>query len=187
MTYSNAVIKRLADLCKERDITTNKLATLSGITQSTVDNLMNGKAKNPKFKTLHKLAVGLDMTVSELLDFPEINETAFEDEQNYVKSIVTRKCLRHLNSPNSSFMRGELGLVFCVILFHNNLMNVIQKILKYYYEMIKYDVKPRPVVMENIEKVINCGDPSYGGAMYGCTHCENLKFVPLRCHSKIRG
>lgn len=80
MTYSDAIIKRLRQLCVERDITVNKLATLSGITQSTVENLMAGKTKNPKLKTLHKLAVGLDMTVSELLDFPEMNETAFEDE-----------------------------------------------------------------------------------------------------------
>lgn len=64
-------------------------------------------------------------------------------------------------------------------------MNVIQKILKDYYEIIDYDLKPRPVVMENIEKVINCGDPSYGGAMYGCSHCGTLKFVPFRCHSKF--
>ena len=34
MTYSDAIIKRLTDLCVERGITTNKLATLSGITQS---------------------------------------------------------------------------------------------------------------------------------------------------------
>ena len=80
MTYSEAVIKRLTELCEEKDITVNKLATLSGITQSTVDNLMGGKTKNPKLKTLHKLAIGLDMTVSELLDFPEMNETIFEDE-----------------------------------------------------------------------------------------------------------
>lgn len=80
MTYSEAIIKRLNELCVERNITINKLATLSGITQSTVDNLMRGKTKNPKLKTLHKLAIGLDMTVSELLDFPEMNETAFEDE-----------------------------------------------------------------------------------------------------------
>ena len=80
MTYSDAVIKRLTALCAERDITVNKLATLSGITQSTVDNLIKGKTKNPKLKTLHKSAVGLDMTVSELLDFPEMNEIAFEDE-----------------------------------------------------------------------------------------------------------
>ena len=47
MTYSDAIIKRLTDLCAERKITINKLATLSGITQSTVDNLMKGKTKNP--------------------------------------------------------------------------------------------------------------------------------------------
>ena len=80
MTYSDAVIKRLTALCAERDITVNKLATLSGITQSTVDNLMKDKTRNPKLKTLHKLAIGLDMTVSELLDFPEMNEIALEDE-----------------------------------------------------------------------------------------------------------
>ena len=80
MTYSSAIIKRLTELCNERGITTNKLATLSGITQSTVENLMKGKTKNPILRTLHKLAIGLDMTVSELLDFPEMNENAFDDE-----------------------------------------------------------------------------------------------------------
>ena len=80
MTYSDAIIKRLQDLCKQKEITVNKLATLSGITQSTVENIMSGKTVNPKLKTLHKLAIGLNMTVSELLDFPEMNETIFEDE-----------------------------------------------------------------------------------------------------------
>ena len=80
MTYSDVIIKRLTTLCKERNITVNKLATLSGITQSTVENIMSGKTKNPKLKTLHKLAIGLNMSVSELLDFPEMTETIFEDE-----------------------------------------------------------------------------------------------------------
>lgn len=61
----------------------------------------------------------------------------------------------------------------------------MQKILKDYYEIIEYDLKSRPVVMENIEKVINCGDPFFGGAMYGCSHCGTFKFVPFRCHSKF--
>lgn len=80
MTYSDVVILRIQQLCTERGITINRLATQSGITQSTLDNIMRGNTKNPKLKTLHKLAVGLDMTVSELLDFPEMNETRFEDE-----------------------------------------------------------------------------------------------------------
>lgn len=80
MTYSDVIIKRLNDLCRERHITINKLATLSGITQSTIDNLMKGKTRNPKLKTLHRIAIGLNMTVSELLDFPEMNDTNFDDE-----------------------------------------------------------------------------------------------------------
>ena len=34
-------------------------------------------------------------------------------------------------------------------------MNVIQKILSDYYEVIEYSLKPRPVVLENIDKVIH--------------------------------
>ena len=64
-------------------------------------------------------------------------------------------------------------------------MNVIQKILSDYYEVIEYSLKPRPVVLENIDKVIHCGDSSYGGAMFSCPHCGELKFVPFRCHSRF--
>ena len=39
--------------------------------------------------------------------------------------------------------------------------------------------------MENIDKMLNCGNPSFGGAMYGCPHCGKLKFVPFRCKSRF--
>ena len=39
--------------------------------------------------------------------------------------------------------------------------------------------------MENIDKMLNCGDPSFGGAMYVCTTCHNMKFVPFRCKSRF--
>lgn len=64
-------------------------------------------------------------------------------------------------------------------------MNILQEIFTDHYEEIKYTLHPRPAEMENIDKMINCGDPSFGGAMYGCTHCGNLKFVPFRCHSRF--
>lgn len=80
MTYSDVIRNRLQYLIDQRGITVNRLATLSGITQSTVENVMHGKTRNPKLKTLHRLACGLNMTVSELLDFPEMNETIFDDE-----------------------------------------------------------------------------------------------------------
>jgi len=64
-------------------------------------------------------------------------------------------------------------------------MNILQTIFNDYYEEIQYTLHPRPVVMENIEKMVNCGDPSYGGTMYGCPHCGELKFSPFRCHSRF--
>ncbi len=80
MTYADAIAKRLLEICRERNITVNQLSTLSGISHTTIHDLVTGKSKNVKLKTLHKIAVGLDMTVSQLLDFPEMNETIFEDE-----------------------------------------------------------------------------------------------------------
>ena len=48
-----------------------------------------------------------------------------------------------------------------------------------------YILHPRQAVVENVEKMIHCGDPSFGGAMYGCPSCGTLKFVPFRCHSRF--
>ena len=81
-------------------------------------------------------------------------------------------------------MRG-LGLSFCYIFVHNSFMNILQKIFTDYYEEIKYTLHPRKSEMENIDKMINCGDSSFGGAMYSCPSCGNLKFVPFRCHSRF--
>ena len=54
-----------------------------------------------------------------------------------------------------------------------------------YFEQILYTMHPRATEIENIEKMIHCGDPSFGGAMYYCGHCGELKFVPFRCKSRF--
>ena len=63
--------------------------------------------------------------------------------------------------------------------------NVVQDIFRDYYEEMIYTLRPRQSVIENVERMINCGDPSFGGAMYGCSKCGTLKFVPFRCHSRF--
>ena len=45
-------------------------------------------------------------------------------------------------------------------------MNILQSIFTDYYEPIIYKLHPRPSVIENVNKMIHCGDPSHGGAMY---------------------
>lgn len=64
-------------------------------------------------------------------------------------------------------------------------MNILQRILNDYYEKLLYILHPRQSVIENVEKMLHCGDPSYGGAMFGCPDCGKLKFVPFRCHSRF--
>ena len=79
MEYSMILVKRIRTLCKERGISINKLATMSDVKQSTLDNIMQGVSKNPGIKTLHKLANALNMTVAEFLDYKELNEFSFEE------------------------------------------------------------------------------------------------------------
>ena len=80
MNYSYIYALRIRQLCKSRKITINKLATLAGLKQSTIDNIIRGKSKNPKVRTLHRIANVFGMTLSEFLDFPELNDYSIDDE-----------------------------------------------------------------------------------------------------------
>lgn len=80
MDYSDIYALRIQQLCKDRKITINKLATLAGLKQSTIDNIIRGKSKNPKVRTLHRIANVFGMTLSEFLDFSELNDYSIDDE-----------------------------------------------------------------------------------------------------------
>lgn len=43
----------------------------------------------------------------------------------------------------------------------------------------------RPVVITEVEKILECGDPSKGYAFYYCEECFTFKYVPFRCHSRF--
>lgn len=79
MEYSEIYVKRIRSLCKQRGIAINKLATMSGVNQSTLDNIVRGITKDPRVKTLHKVAIAFNMTLAEFLDFNELNDYSFED------------------------------------------------------------------------------------------------------------
>lgn len=80
MNYSDIYVRRIRSLCKERGIAINKLATMSDVKQSTLDNIVRGLTKNPRVKTLHKVAIAFNMTLAEFLDFNELNDYSFEDD-----------------------------------------------------------------------------------------------------------
>lgn len=68
MTIVDAVALRLLALCREHGITPNKLSTISGITQSTINNIINTGSKNPTISTIKKICDGLDITLAEFFD-----------------------------------------------------------------------------------------------------------------------
>lgn len=68
MTISEATKERILELCKERNISINKLATLSGITQSTLSNIINGNSKTPTLQTLLYLCYGFNIEIVDFFD-----------------------------------------------------------------------------------------------------------------------
>lgn len=68
MKISVAMSEKINKILREKDITVNKLASISCLTQSTVDSLLNGKSKNPKLLTIVRICDGLGITLSEFFD-----------------------------------------------------------------------------------------------------------------------
>lgn len=78
--YSELLINRILSLCEGRGITIYQLSQMSGVSHSTIDNLINRNTFNPRIKTLHKIATAFSLTVAEFLDFEELNDYSFDDE-----------------------------------------------------------------------------------------------------------
>lgn len=65
MSIGEAVKERILELCRERNISVNKLSTISGVTQSTVNNIVSGRNNSATVSTLKKLCDGLGITIEE--------------------------------------------------------------------------------------------------------------------------
>lgn len=65
MRISEAISKKLNNICNERNISVNKLASMSCLTQSTVQHLINGDSKNPKLLTIIRICDGLDIDIKD--------------------------------------------------------------------------------------------------------------------------
>ena len=68
MGIYQAVVNRINNLCKERNITPNALSYMSGVSQSTIKSILNGESKNPGIVTLKKLCDGLDINIIEFFN-----------------------------------------------------------------------------------------------------------------------
>jgi len=60
-----AVAQRFTDLCRERNIRPNELATLSGVTPSSVYSMLDPKRKEVTVNLVKKLCDGLGISLAE--------------------------------------------------------------------------------------------------------------------------
>lgn len=80
MNIGEATKLRILELCSENMITVNKLATVSGITQSTLSNIIGGRNNSTTISTIKKLCDGLDISICEFFQSP-----LFEDLEQEIK------------------------------------------------------------------------------------------------------
>ena len=78
LNVGEAVKARILQLCRERDISVNKLSSMSGVTQSTVNNIVSGRNNSATVSTIKKLCDGLEITLGEFFGTPEFD--ALEQE-----------------------------------------------------------------------------------------------------------
>jgi len=80
LTIGEAVKERILELCHEHDISVNKLSNISGITQSTVNNIVSGRNNSTTVSTIKKLCDGLEISVIDFFNSPLFSD--LEQEVN---------------------------------------------------------------------------------------------------------
>ena len=73
MDTMTAVKNRILQLCGERDISINKLATISALPPSSIKNILYGKSQNPKLLTIKMICDGLNITLGEFFSTPDFD------------------------------------------------------------------------------------------------------------------
>ncbi|MBQ9991953.1 MAG: helix-turn-helix transcriptional regulator [Firmicutes bacterium] len=68
MNIGEAVKLRILELCDERKISVNKLCSISGITQSTVNNIISGRNNSATVSTIKKLCDGLEISIEDFFN-----------------------------------------------------------------------------------------------------------------------
>jgi len=74
MDIMDVIKARLLQLCGEKNLSINKLATISALPPSSVKNILYGKSNDPKIRTLKKLCDGLEITLGEFFSTPEFDK-----------------------------------------------------------------------------------------------------------------
>lgn len=80
MTIGEATRLRIRELCRGRGITLNKLSTICGITQSTLNNIVSGRNNSTTVSTVKKICDGFEISIQDFFD-----SSLFEDLEQEIQ------------------------------------------------------------------------------------------------------
>ena len=78
MSVKDAVANRFQEICEDRKIKPNELASKAGVTPSTVYSMLDVRRRDVSIVTIKKLCDGLEMTLGAFFSTPEFD--ALEQE-----------------------------------------------------------------------------------------------------------
>lgn len=73
MDIKDVITNRFMQLCKERSITINELANISGVTPSTAYSMMDKNRREISIRTIKKFCDGLEITLGEFFSTDEFD------------------------------------------------------------------------------------------------------------------
>ena len=68
MRVGEAVRLRILELCRERELSVNKLSGMCGLTQSTLNNIVSGRNNSATVSTVKKICDGLEISILQFFD-----------------------------------------------------------------------------------------------------------------------
>lgn len=80
MNIGEAVRLRITELCRKNSITLNKLSTICGITQSTLNNIISGRNNSTTISTIKKICDGLEISIKDFF-----NSDVFDNLEQEIK------------------------------------------------------------------------------------------------------
>ena len=80
MNIGAATRLRIIELCEQKNITLNKLSTICGITQSTLNNIVCGRNKSTTISTIKKICDGWEIDGREFF-----NSKLFDNLEQEIK------------------------------------------------------------------------------------------------------
>lgn len=68
MDLQEAIRLRILNLCKDYNVNINKLSTLAGVRQSTINSIINGHSKKVQVLTILRICLGLNIQLNDFFD-----------------------------------------------------------------------------------------------------------------------